>query len=27
LYIEKPFLARKRKTTTGAEAVPGISKA
>lgn len=27
LYIEKPFLARKRKTMTGAEAVPRISKA
>jgi len=27
LYIEKPFLARKRKTMIGAEAVPGISKA
>ncbi|MGZ3945447.1 MAG: hypothetical protein ACXVJB_10920, partial [Mucilaginibacter sp.] len=27
LYIEKPFLARKRKTVIGAEGVPEISKA
>lgn len=27
LYIEKPFLARKRKTFVGAEPLPGISKA